>query len=425
MLIEHKKQQIQGLQVHVVPTKKFKTTTIILKLNAPLQQDTVTLRALLPHVLQNATSRFTSTSKLRSYLDDLYGAHLFVDLAKKGENHVITFTLEVANEKYLQDSTPLFEKAAEFFSELIHHPLLENNKFNQDVLRKEKRAMEQRIQAVYDDKMRYANLRLVQEMCKNEPYKLHVNGEIDDVNNITSESLFNYYQKSTDNDKADLYVVGDIEEKVVVDTVSKYFSFSQRDNTRTTMSHCVEVVDQKEIKEEQDVKQGKLNMGYRTNITYADDLYYSLQVFNGVFGGFSHSKLFRNVREKESLAYYAASRVESHKGLLMVMSGIDSSNYNKAVTIINEQLDAIKNGSFTDEEILQTKAVLRNQILETVDTARGIVEVLYHNELSLVDRPLNNWLKGVEAVSKDDIINAANLVQLDTIYFLTGKEGGQ
>ncbi len=139
--------------------------------------------------------------------------------------------------------------------------------------------------------------------------------------------------------------------------------------------------------------------------------------------GFSHSKLFANVREKASLAYYAASRLESHKGVMMVMSGIDFPNYNQAVTIINEQLEAMRQGDFSEEDIRQTKAVIINQLLETIDTSRGLVEVLYHNVVSGVDIELTTWIEKIDGTTKDEIVQAAKKVQLDTIYFLTEQEG--
>ena len=177
-----------------------------------------------------------------------------------------------------------------------------------------------------------------------------------------------------------------------------------------------------EIKEEQDVKQGKLNIGYRTNIVYGDPDYFALQVFNGIFGGFSHSKLFINVREKASLAYYAASRLESHKGLMMVMSGIDLKNYDQAVGIIREQLEAMKNGDFTDQELEQTKAVIQNQILETIDTSRGLTEILYHNVVAVKDINLEHGLLKWKKQQEKKLSAVANKIELDTIYFLTGTE---
>jgi predicted Zn-dependent peptidase len=148
-------------------------------------------------------------------------------------------------------------------------------------------------------------------------------------------------------------------------------------------------------------------------------------VFNGIFGGFSHSKLFINVREKASLAYYAASRLESHKGLMMVMSGIDLKNYDQAVGIIHEQLEAMKNGDFTDQELEQTKAVIQNQILETIDTSRGLTEILYHNVVAATNINLDKWLEEMQKVTKEEIVEVAKKIQMDTIYFLTGTEAGK
>jgi predicted Zn-dependent peptidase len=204
--------------------------------------------------------------------------------------------------------------------------------------------------------------------------------------------------------------------------VKQYFPL-QNNHQPVSETSKIQEVEENEVIEEQDVKQGKLNIGYRTNSTYRDDDYYALQVFNGIYGGFSHSKLFINVREKASLAYYAASRVESHKGLLMVMSGIEVQNYEQAVTIIREQMAAMKSGDFTDQEFEQTKAVIRNQLLETIDTAYGIVEIVYHNVIAKKNRSFDEYLQGIEEVSKEDVVKVADKVELDTIYFLKGMGG--
>ncbi|MGM7720435.1 EF-P 5-aminopentanol modification-associated protein YfmF [Metabacillus sp. Hm71] len=422
--IDEQLSKVNGLSLHTVPTKKFKTNTIVLKMLAPLNKQDVTYRALLPYVLQRGTKSFPTSINLRQHLDTLYGATLYVDLAKKGENHIISFRMEIANEKFLTDSTPLLEKGMKLLAEILLEPVLDGNAFKEEIVAQEKRTLKQRIQSVYDDKMRYSNLRLVQEMCKDEPYALHVNGEIDDVEGISATSLYDYYQKAISSDKIDLYVVGDIDQQEVEGYVKKYFSF---ENNEKTVSEAIakKAIEENEVIEEQDVKQGKLNIGYRTNSTYRDDDYYALQIFNGIFGGFSHSKLFINVREKASLAYYAASRVESHKGLLMVMSGIEVENYQKAVTIIREQMAAMKKGGFSEQELEQTKAVIRNQLLETIDTPYGLVEIVYHNVIAQINRPFDDYLQGIEEVTKEDVVKLAEKVELDTIYFLKGMGGTQ
>jgi predicted Zn-dependent peptidase len=348
---------------------------------------------------------------------------LSTDVQKKGEEHVITIRLDVANERFLSDTTPLFEQAISLLAEVVLQPHVENGAFSPNVVESEKRSLKQRIQSVYDDKMRYANVRVTEEMCKDEPFALTAFGTEKEVDTITSQSIYDYYQEVLDSDLFDLYMVGAIDiqqaERVVAE---KFQKLSTKSSSLYQTSPSPEVKDIKIVDEKQDVKQGKLHMGFRTYTTYADQDYVAMQVCNGLYGAFSHSKLFMNVREKESLAYYAASRFESHKGIMMVMSGIEFSKYDRAVEIIKEQFEAMKQGDFTEAEVEQTKAMLKNQLLETADVARGFVELSYHQVVSGKKRSIDEWLKEIDAVTKEDIVQVAGKVQLDTIYFLRGKE---
>lgn len=420
--MEQQLHELGGLRVHIIPTDKYKTNTFVFRLKAPLNEETVTERALLPYVLQSATEKLPSVIRLRQYLEELYGSSLAVDVSKKGEDHIISIYVDIANEVYLHDAPPLFEKALSMLSDIVLHPATEGNGFLPSIVESEKRALLQRIEATYDDKMRYANERLIEEMCKVEPYRLSANGKKESVSSITNESLYQYYQKVLAEDEMDLYIIGDISENAV-DLVSKYFSISARPARERNVLLHKRNNEEKEVVEKQELKQSKLHIGYRTFITYKDEDYFALQLFNGLFGGFSHSKLFVNVREKNSLAYYAASRFESHKGLLFVMSGIEAKNYEKAVEIIKEQMLAMQNGDFSEEEMHQTKSVIRNQILEAIDTPRGFVEMLYHGIISDRTRPVEEWLTGIESVTKEEIVKVAKNIELDTIYFLQGTEG--
>ncbi|MDA1475478.1 EF-P 5-aminopentanol modification-associated protein YfmF [Bacillus changyiensis] len=413
----------QGLTYHIVKTEKFKTISIIFKLLSPLTNEEVTKRALFPHVLLRGTSKYPSTSAFRTYLDELYGTSVSADLSKKGEQHVITFRLDIANEKYLKEQTPLLEKGLELVRDVIFSPALEDGVFHSLYVSQEKRTLKQRIQAVYNDKMRYSNLRLIQEMCKDEPYALHVNGELKDVEDITPQSLYETYQKALREDQLDLYIVGDVDENQVEQLISSYFNVEERKGRKAADIQRNHKPEPREVIEDADVKQGKLNMGFRTNTVFTDQDYPALLLFNGLFGGFSHSKLFINVREKASLAYYAASRIESFKGLLMVMSGIEVGNYQKAVEIINQQFQEMKKGNFTEDVIDQTKAVIKNQILETLDTPYGLVEFLYQQTAAQTEFALEKWLANIANVSKEDIIKVGEKIELDTTYFLKGTEG--
>lgn len=410
-----------GYNLHIVKTEKYKTNTLVFKMKAPLTRESVTYRSLLPHVLQSTTEKYPTSTELRSHLADLYGASLDADVAKKGEYQIISFAMDIANEKFLSDSAPLLAKGFELLMEVVFHPKTAGEAFEANTVLKEKRSLKQRIHSVYDDKMRYSTKRLVEEMCENEPYALEAMGTEADLEKITPELLYTYYKKALSEDEIDFYVIGDINEKEVEELADKYVSLKERNPERIKPVQK-KVEKENEVVEKQDVKQGKLNIGYRTNVLYGDEDYYALQLFNGIFGGFSHSKLFINVREKASLAYYASSRIESHKGLLIVMSGIENKNYGQAVEIIREQMKEMKQGNFTEGELSQTKAVVKNQILETADVARGLVEILYHNVIAGKSVSLDEWLDKTDRTTKEEIIKVAQKIECDTIYFLTGTE---
>ncbi|MDZ5711783.1 EF-P 5-aminopentanol modification-associated protein YfmF [Jeotgalibacillus haloalkalitolerans] len=419
-LDEHKIQQ-NGLNIRMVKTKKFKTNQFVFKFKSLLSKEAVTARALLPYVLQSSTAKWPTTALFRSHLDDLYGASASVDVNKKGEYHILTFAVDVPNEKYLQDKTPLSEKAMDVLNEMIFHPLLENGVFSEKVVEAEKRTLKQKLKAVKDDKMRYASQRLVEEMCSEEAYSLHPNGIESELESVTPESLYQTYEQMIQHDEVDLYIVGDIEVEQMASLCSDKFTLSERGNIYAD-HHQIQVDESKKIVETQHIKQGKLNIGYRSQTVYGDPDYLPMAVMNGILGGFPHSKLFINVREKASLAYYAASRLESHKGLIVIMSGVDPGKIDQAEEIIEKQLEAIKNGEISEQELSQTKAVMTNQMLETLDSPRGIVEVLYQGETAGIPVHINEWFKGIEQVSKEHVIKAANKLIKDTTYVLTAKE---
>ncbi|MCT8139877.1 insulinase family protein [Anaerobacillus sp. CMMVII] len=426
MSIKVEDVNVNGINLHTIETNKYKTNTIVLHIKAPLEKETVTARALLPYVLQSGTQTYPTRLEIRSHLDELYGSTLTVDVSKKGEHQILSFRMDVANENFLKDKTPLLEEALKLLAEILLNPVKEAGVFHSATLANEKRNLKQRIQSIFDDKIRYANMRITEEMCKQEPYGLSVWGYEKEIDSLTTDQLFNQYQKMLENDQIDLYIVGDVSAKNILQLVEKYFLFPKQRKEQATNN-----LDKQEVKsiseenvviEEQDIKQGKLHIGFRTHTTFNDDDYFAMQMFNGLFGGFSHSKLFINVREKASLAYYASSRFESHKGILMVMSGIEFKNYDQAVSIIKEQLKSMQSGDFSDSEIEQTRAVIKNQILETVDVAKGYVELLYHNAVATKSLTIEDWLEGIDKVSKEDIIKVGQKIQLDTIYFLKGKE---
>lgn len=412
-----------GLNMHIVQSTKFKTVNIVAKFRAPLRRETITERALLPYILRQGTKSYPTEQALQLKLDHLYGAVLSIDGAKKGNNHIISFRLEVANEKYIANESTVIDEAITLLNEVIFQPYEDENSFNTQVFNREKETLKQRMNAVIDDKMAFANMRLIDEMCTGEAYELHVHGYEEDLEKMTAESTYKYYQTLLQEDQLDIYVVGDFEEDTMIDKITA--TIDKKGNNHF-INEQVTANDQRSkvnvIIEEQDIQQAKLHFGYRTNCTFKDDEYPALQVFNGLFGGFPSSKLFINVREKNSLAYYAASRLESHKGLLLVFSGIAASDYEKARDIIELQMTAMKNGEFTATELAETKDLIVNQLLETLDHPQGIVELLYQQVLGDKEISPDELIENIQNVSTEDVVEVARNIHEDTIYLLTSKE---
>src|SRR5699024_1774651 len=259
------------------------------------------------------------------------------------------FQLEVANQRFIENETTIMEEALHLFKEIIFEPNRDVTGFKEAIVTREKATLKNKIESIYDDKVSFANQRLIDHMCKDESYHLHTNGYEDDLATITGENLSAYYDTVLASDDMDFYVLGDIDVMEIEKQITNIF-------TRPSHQPREQVVekpprnrkDVQTIVETQSIQQAKLHLGYRTNSTYQDEDYVALQVFNGLYGGFPNSKLFLNVREKHSLAYYAASRIESHKGLLLVFSGIEPSDYTKAKTIIDDQFSEMQQGNFTD-----------------------------------------------------------------------------
>lgn len=416
--------QTGKLKVHFMPTTTYKTNTFILQAKAALNSTTASKRAILTEVLQAGTVTYPNRMSFRGALEALYGTAIGTDVYKKGDYHIMSFRLDVPNGKFLKGSPPLTEQAVAMFSEMIFAPKRnEDLLLNSDVVQEEKRALKQKITSIFDDKMRYANKRLIDVMCENEAFSTHVFGSLQQVEDITSEGLTEYYESWLEADQLDLYVSGDLNLRDVEEWSELFFGGERTNGTRHAIPEKASRVNvnTKEVTEEQDVQQGKLHIGYRTNVVYGDEDYFALLLMNGLFGGFSHSKLFVNVREKESLAYYAASRLETLKGLMIIMAGIQSDQVDKTKEIIFQQFEAMRTGDFTDDDLEQTRSVLKNQWLETLDSQRGRIELAYNNEFTVHPVPVESWFNALENVTREDVMRVAKGVKLDTIYFLKGK----
>jgi len=414
-----------GYRLHVIQTEKFKTTQIVVKFKEKLNRETITKRALLPALLRHSTKRYSSRQALQRMLDELYGASFRIDSAKKGNDHVMSLRLEIANEKYISTNEQILTEAIALIKEVIFKPNVENDSFIDSVVEREKDVLKQRINGVKDDKMAFANQRLLDEMYKNDLFSIHSVGYEEDLASIDGKEMFNYYEEMLRSNDISIYISGDVDKDDVTDQIVEQIQFPTDKKPEVKLKNESNTIkkDAQTIIEKEEIHQAKLHLGYRTNRTIKDADYPSLQVLNGLFGGFPNSKLFMNVREKHSLAYYASSMLEGLKGLLIVVSGIASEDYEKARKIIDEQLLALKSGDFTEEHIEETKHLLIHQLRSTLDHPQGMIEFDYQNELAELDRTPESFIQQIKNVTKEDIIECAKDIQLDTVYLLTSESG--
>lgn len=410
----------QGYDLHLLPTKKFKTINLSFKFVTNLSRDKVTKRALLPYLLQQGTKNYPTAIQLRQKLDELYGAVLHIDSSKKGEHNILTVRLELANQRYIKNQENLLTKALTLLEEIVYQPRVVDGAFDPKLVEREKQTLKNKMIALTEDKMSYANTRLIEEMCEQEPYQLRVHGYEEDLEEITPSVLYDYYQQMLQEDRLDVFVVGDLDGLDVEPILEKLLQRKQQVEMEKT-SINVATKEEATLIEYDQIQQAKLHLGYRTNITYDDKDYATLHVFNGLFGGFPNSKLFLNVREKHSLAYYAASRIESHKGLLFVFSGIAPDQYEKAREIILEQMEQMRKGDFSDDQIAETKEMTINQLRETLDNPQGMIELTYQKVLAKSNKTITELIEEVQSVTRDQIVKVANQIQLDKIFLLTSE----
>lgn len=413
------------IRIHVLPTTRFKTFAVSLYAGIPLDSKTVTTTALTPFVLRRGTASYPETIQFREQLERLYGAGFGFDVYKRGNYQIVQFRMDTINDSFVQSDESLLAKSFAFLGEVVTKPVLENGAFRPSYVTSERENVRQKLESIINDKIRYAAERCIEEMFKDDPYRLHPLGQRSDLDGITPDSLYAAYRNWLEQASLDLYVVGDTSLSEVQELVEKMFDLKRSSTPEYAPEHS-EVVSKevRTIKESLDVNQGKLNLGLRTPITYGDERYASALLYSGILGSYPHSKLFMNVREKESLAYYAASRYDGHKGLMTIQSGIEIENYEKALTIIQAQLASMRAGEISELEISQTKAMIRNSLLEMQDSAFEMIAYDFNRVLSGKERPAELLLSQVEQVGTKDVVDAAETFQLDTIYFLTGQKEG-
>lgn len=414
--------QMEGYTLHLIPTKKFKTMTISLRLQSPLLKDTTTIRTLLTFVLMAATQDYPSTQSLATYLDENYGASLSTHITTKGQSHIINVATSFVNDAYLPSPEHLLEKQLQLISELFYHPYLDNDGFHPSIVQLKKKELQEKLQANKDDKFSYSLDKLFEYMGRGQVLGIPSTGYEEEIQNITSQQLYQYLQKCIKEDEKHVYVVGDLPDDIV-NVFERILKFP---------SHCHDYPsayifesprqDLLEVIEKQDITQSKLNLGYQIQCDFTSPSHYAFTVFNAIFGGFSQSRLFKVVREKHSLCYYVSSSYDAFNGMMIVNAGIEANDYRKTLHLIGEQLADIQAGHVNNDELYLAKIMLVNALKKTNDEAGSMIALAYNRDITHIRETSEEYIEKLMNVTLEEIVDVAKKVKLDTIYFLTGKE---
>lgn len=408
----------KNINLTLVPASKFKSNLISIYIQRLLDREEVTKNALLPSIITSGSEKYPSLREISNKLDDLYGASMVGDAVKRGERQVLTFKILSTNERYLDEK--LLIEVIDFFNEVINHPLLVGGGFNKEYLEIEKVNLKDRIQGVINDKGRYALERAFEEMCEGERYSISEYGYEEDLEKINSVDLYNHYKEILKTSPIDIVIEGDFNEDEIIEIISKKFTF-ERDNIIDIPRENFkkEIKNVKTVEENMDIAQGKLIMGYRTNVDFADvKKYYSLVVASNILGGGPHSKMFINIREKESLCYYIYSSIEKYKGILFISSGIEAKNYEKTVELVKAQLESLKKGDISDYELESSKSALISSMQSLADSIGGMSDFYFAQDMSKTNSSVKDIIDYVGNVTVDDIVTSLENIELDTVYFL-------
>lgn len=413
--------QTTGVRTKFIKNEKFKTNMIGIFFNTKLDGENVTVNALIPAVLRRGSMKYKTMKDIATRLESLYGARFDCGVAKKGDRQVLKFYGEAINNKYLENSKEdVFYGLVSLIKQVIFEPLIINGGFKEEYIKQEKNKLKNIIESRKNDKVQYALERCYELMCDKEPFGLCEYGRIEDIDNIEGEELNKAYKRMLNTFEVDIILSGDMTDEDF-EKITEIFSFVSRNTEESELAKDIEVQQVRNFEEVFDVNQGKLSLGYRTNIQSSSKEYFDMLGFNGVLGGGVHSKLFQNVRERNSLAYYVFSRFDKFNGIVGISCGIEVQNYEKALKTILEQVDEMKKGNISIEEYETTIKTIENSLNSMKDEQFHLLDFYHGQQLIGSNLTIDEVILEIKMVTIDDIVRVARKVNLDTVYFMKGR----
>ena len=417
----------KGVDFITVKDNRFVTSSISATIILPLDNKTASQNALLLQMLKHSCKEYPDFTALNRRLDELYGANINSVVTKIGDCQMLHLGISFIDDRFSLDKSSISSQCVKLLCSLLFQPDINNNSFDEKAIQLEKRCLIEEIQSEISEKRHYAINRCTQVMMPDEPAGLNRLGPIEQVQNVTAQDLYKTWCNIIKNANITFMLLGPSDPSDIIEFLkNKFADIKDRDVKELPKAIIKEAADK--IKEQVDrmpVTQSKLVMGFRSTCAYPSKDVDAMKFMSMLFGGTPSSLLFKNVREKLSLCYYCAARYDRQKGIVLVDSGLEEKNSQLAKEEILRQLDRIKNGDFTDDDIQETRLAILTG-MKMINDSQWSMQSWYINQL--LDNKLvspEESAKKIEAVTREDIIRAANMVKLDTIYLLAGQEDVQ
>lgn len=410
-----------NINLYVIKDTKYKTVLASTYLHRNLNREEVTYNSLLSKVLKTATKKYSSILDLNIYAEKLYGCSFDMGVTKRANIQSIVSQVNFLNELYCDDN--ILNDSLSLMLDMLFEPYVVDNAFFAEYVSNQKKNLKDDIDSLINDKRAYASIRCLEEMCRGEQNSVVEIGYKEDLDSINEKNLYEHYKSIIFTSPIDIFIVGDVDTMKVVNLLKEYFSGFTFNILPVNIEYSNKtVITEKYVEDNMSVNQGKLAIGLRTGINIDNPLYYALLTGNSIFGSGAHSKLFNNVREKLSLCYYAYSRLDKYNGIMMIGSGIEFENFQKTRDAVLGELQAVKNGDFTDDEIMIAKEYIISSFSSYEDSPGMLID--YYMGMAFSDDypSISTVCEKVREVTRDDILTAFKSVNTDTVYFLNGKE---
>ena len=409
-----------GVEGLFIKNTRFNTTLISLNFYMPLENETVSKNAMLTYILSTCSGRFGGFKEMNRHLNMLYGADVAVSAMPVGNTQLIRFVITAINDKYTLGGEKNVSAAADYLLSLLFEPRLENGVFFRDDLLRERRKMLEDLEAELNEKRNFARKRLKEEMFENDPFGLNKLGTSQAISEITEAGLKKALDDMLKSAFLSVHAVGETLPEGLFEKIGEKFGAIKRENiTNCKILPAPKMRDTvKEVTDRMDVVQGKLVMGFTSSVYGDDNVSLPLMVAVDIFGGGPYSRLFSVVREKMSLCYYCSASSVRSRGFVMVDSGLEADNAEKAKNEILNQLEIVKNGEFSDFEFNSSiKSICGslksyNDSLSSVDLWYALK--IYNENLTAPEE----MCEAVRKITREEVIAAAKSISLNTVYML-------